>query len=72
MSLVRRLTGDAQGLSDLLPGPPLVNRAFHCLPLHVIGETSEADDCRNGSGGVFRCARHCDTIPVMQDLVNSG
>lgn len=72
MSLVSRLTRDAQGLGDLLPGPPLVNRAFDRLPLHAVRETSEPDDCRNGSGRVVRSGRHGGTVPAPPIAVNLG
>ena len=70
MSLVRRLARHAQRLGDLLPGPPLVNRAFHRLPLHAVRETSEPDDCRNGSGRVVRSGRHGGTVPGPPMSVN--
>jgi hypothetical protein len=72
MSFVRRLARHAQRLGDLLPGPPLVNRAFHRLALHAVRETSEADDCRDGSGRVFRGCRHGATLRNSRSVVNIG
>ena len=63
MSFVRRLACHAQGLGDLLPRPSFVNRAFHRLALHAIGEPAQSQDCCDRGGGVIRRGWHARTLP---------
>ena len=70
MSLVGCLARHAQGLGDLLPRPLIVNRAFHRLPFHAVGELAESDDRRERGGGVIRGGRHADTLGEPRRSVN--
>lgn len=70
MSLVGRLAGDAQRLRDLLPGPSFVNRTFHRLALHSIGEATKADDRRDRCGGFFGNVDHAPTVARSALFVN--
>ncbi len=58
MSLVSGLASHAQGLCDLLPRPALVNRTFHRLALHAVGEPPKPDHSRNAAAGL-RGSRAC-------------
>jgi hypothetical protein len=64
MSLVGCLARHPQRLGDLLPRPPFVNRAFHGIALHAVGETAEADDRRDRGGRVLGRGDHAgqDTL----------
>ena len=70
MSLVGRLAGDAKRLGDLLPGPAFVNRTFHCLALHAIGQAAKSDDCCDRGRGLIRCGSHAVTVPDHDLPVN--
>ncbi len=62
MSLMRRLARHAQRLCNLLPGPSLVNRTLHCLTLHPIRKSPEADDRRDRGSRVIEWSWHTSTI----------
>ncbi len=70
MSFVGRLSGNAQCLSDLLPGPPFVNRTFHCLAFHAVGQPAEADDRRDRRSRVVRGGCHASTVASSFSFVN--
>lgn len=76
MPLVRCLAGDAQGLRNLLPGPPALDGKIDGLALHPIGEASQRDDSRQGRRrilrpGVDRFVHGSMLIPTGRS-VNSG
>jgi hypothetical protein len=54
MSLVRGLTGDPEGLGDVLPRPTLSHRTLHGITFHSIGEPAEGDDRSELAGGILR------------------
>jgi len=71
VSFMGRLTRHAQRPGDLLPRPSVVNRAFHRIPLHAVGEPAEADDRRNRGGRVFGRGWHDPRrIPTDGTCVN--
>ncbi len=70
MSLVSRLSCDAQCLGDLLPGPPFVNRTFHCLAFHAVGQPAEADDRRDRRSWIVRGGCHARTVVPSFSIVN--
>jgi len=72
MSLVRRLACHAQCLRDLLPCPPFVNRTFHRLALHAVGQPAESDDRRDRGGRVVGSGCHARTVSSIKLSVNFG
>ena len=70
MSLVRRLARHPERLGDLLPRPALVNRTFHGLALHAVGESAETDDRRDRGGGILGRGCHAGTVAQGHRSVN--